>query len=366
MTLVLSSRGHEIVGRTEARPSIAVVGLGLIGRRHMRLVAGSPDAALIAVVDPDRRAADVARAAGVPWYEALDALLASDPPDGAIIATPSDLHVVHALACIEAGVPVLVEKPIATTVGDALRIAAAAEASRVPLLVGHHRRHSPILVAAREVVRSGVLGDPVAVVATTLFVKPDDYFEAAEWRRLPGGGPILINLTHDIDALRMLVGDVVMVQAMASTRVRRFPVEDTAAVTLEFAGGALGSMLVSDAAASPLSWELTAGEDPAFIPHADRDCYTIAGTRGSLGVPTMRVTTFDGEPSWRRPTRTSVWPVRQADPLERQLEHFIAVVRRAAEPAVTGRDALETLRVTLAVVEAARTGRPVRCGPAPP
>ena len=341
-----------------------MVGVGLIGQRHVALVSQSPDAELIAVVDPDRRAADVAQAAGVAWYETLDDLVASDPPDGAVIATPNDLHVDHALTCIAAGVAVLVEKPIATAVGDGLRVVEAAEARGIPLLVGHHRRHSPVLVAAREVVRSGVLGDLVAVSATTLFVKPGDYFDAGPWRRQPGGGPILINLIHDIDALRMLVGEIVAVQAMASSHVRHFPVEDTVAVALRFAGGALGSMLVSDAAASSLSWEMTAGEDPAFPRHDGRDCYVIAGTRGSLGIPTMRLTTYDGEPSWMGLTRMSTVRVRRADPLRRQLEHFCAVIRRAAEPEVSGRDALETLRVTLAVEQAARTGHPVTCDPA--
>jgi len=352
------------VESTAGHPRIAVVGVGLIGQRHVELISESSHAELAAVVDPDPRAADVARVAGVAWHPTLDDLLASDEPDGAVIATPSDLHVVHALACIQAGVSVLVEKPIATTVADALRVAEAAEAHRVPLLVGHHRRYSPILVAAREIVRSGTLGDVVAVVATTVFAKPADYFEAGPWRQQAGGGPILINLIHDIDALRMLVGEIAAVQAMASSHARGFAVEDTAAIALRFVHGAIGSMMVSDAAASPVSWELTAGEDPAFPRHDGRDCYVVAGTRGSLAIPTMRLTTYDGEPSWKRPARTDTVPVRRGDPLVRQLEHFCAVIAGAAEPEVGGRDALETLRVTLAIAGAARSGQPVTCAPA--
>ena len=346
------------------RPRLAVVGVGLIGRRHVDLVTQSPDAELIAVVDPDRRAAAIAEKAGVAWYGTLDELLAHDRPDGAVIATPSEQHAVHSMACIRAGVAVLVEKPIATTVDDGLRLVEAAETGGIPLLVGHHRRHSPVLIAAREIVGRGVIGDPVAVVATTLFAKPAEYFEEAPWRRRAGGGPILINLIHDVDALRLLVGEVVAVQAMASNHVRRFPVEDTVAVALRFAGGALGSMLVSDAAASPLSWELTAGEDAAFPRHDGQDCYVVAGTHGSLAIPTMRLTTYDGRPSWKLPTRTSVVPVRHGDPLGRQLEHFCAVIRHGVEPEVGGRDAVETLRVTLAVQQAARTGEAVSVGPA--
>lgn len=349
--------------REAERPRIAVIGAGLIGRRHVQLVSASPHADLAAVVDPDRRAEALARSTGVAWYATLDGLLAADPPDGVVIATPSDLHADHALGCMRAGVPVLVEKPIATNVADATRMAEAADAHGVPLLVGHHRRHSPILAAARDIVRSGVLGDPVAVGATTLFVKPDDYFDEGPWRRQPGGGPILINLIHDIDALRMVVGEIALVQAMSSNRVRRFPVEDTVAVALQFSAGALGTVLVSDAAASALSWEQTAGEDAAFPRHDGRDCYVIAGTRGSLGIPTMRLTTYEGQPSWKRPTRTSIVPVRHADPLARQLEHFCSVIRRAAEPEVSARDARETLRVTLAIEQAARSGQPVSCTP---
>lgn len=353
--------GFEIVESQAARIRIAVIGAGLIGQRHVELVSRSPDCDLVAIVDLDQRAAAIAGPAGVPCHRTLDELLASDPPDGAIIATPSDLHVSHATACIGAGIAVLVEKPIATTVDDGMRLAIAAKARGIPLLVGHHRRHSPVLATAREVVGSGVLGDLVAVAATTLFIKPPDYFEAAPWRRQPGGGPILINLIHDIDALRMLAGEVMSVQAVASSHVRRFAVEDTVAATLQFAGGALGSVLVSDAAASPVSWELTAGEDPAFPRHDGRDCYLIAGTRGSLAVPTMRLMTYDEEPSWKAPARTSIVPVPPGDPLSRQLAHFCDVVRRSAEPQVSGRDAVETLRVIVSIIEAARSGHPVPC-----
>ena len=351
---------------SKAAPRIAVIGAGLIGLRHVELVSKHPDARLVAVVEPDQRGADIARDAGVPWHRELDELLAREPPDAVIIATPSALHVKHALACIRARVAVLVEKPIATTVGDGARLVAAAETSGVPLLVGHHRRHSPFLAAARTVIGSGLLGDVVAVAATTVFLKPDGYFDAAPWRRRPGGGPILINLIHDIDALRMVVGDVVTVQATASHQVRRLEVEDTAAVTLRFASGAVGTMLVSDAATSLLSWELTAGEDPAYPRHDGQDCYTIAGTRGSLGIPSMRLTTYGAEPSWREPTQTSIVPVTRADPLVAQLEHFSAVIRRDADPLVSGRDALETLRVTLAIQQAARSGHTVACAPARP
>lgn len=342
-----------------------MVGAGLIGRRHIQLVLDSPSCRLLAVVDPDPATDAIARDAGVRRYRRLDEVLASHPPDGVILATPNAAHVPQALRCLQDGVPVLVEKPIATSVADGIRLAADAERRGVPLLVGHHRRHSPILAAARELIMGGRLGRIVAATATTLVAKPDEYFDAAPWRRESGGGPILINLIHDIDVLRMLVGDVVSVRAVASNRVRGLPVEETVVVATEFVNGALGSLVLSDVAAAPLSWELTAGEDPAYPNHDDRDCYVLAGTHGTLGVPTMRLTTSEGQPSWRRQMRTSVARPGRADPLARQLEHFVAVIRGEAEPMVTAADATESLRVTLAVAESVATGAAIACSPTP-
>src|SRR5204863_9551471 len=98
---------------------------------------------------------------------------------------------------------------------------------------------------------------------------------------------------------------------------------------------------------------------------ADEDCYHVAGTRGSLSIPTMRMTTYAGEPSWLAPFDRRIVDVQRDDPLARQLAHFIAVARGAATPLVSARSALETLRVTLAVDHAARTGTLVATEPCP-
>jgi predicted dehydrogenase len=338
---------------------IAVAGAGLIGREHIRVLHASPSCELSAVVDPSAGAEETARAAGVPIYPTLDELFAADRPDGVILATPNVLHVEGGLECVESGVPALVEKPLAESVEEGTRLVEAAEAAGVPLLVGHHRRHSPILARAREVVDEGTLGPIVAVLGSALFYKPDWYFDEAPWRREPGGGPILLNLIHEVDDLRYLCGDVAEVQAFSSSATRGFPVEDTAAINLRFTSGALGTFLLSDTAAAARSWEQTSGENPSYAHAPDEDCYVIAGARGSLAVPTMRLRTYAGEASWWRPFDSVVVEVSRADPLALQAEHFHAVIREEAPPLVSGRDGLETLRVTLAAYEAARTGQRV-------
>ena len=345
---------------------IAVAGAGLIGRRHIEEVDASRSASLASIVDPFPAAQEVADRFGVPRYGSLAELFETDEPDGVILATPNQLHVDGGLECVAAGVPVIVEKPIGDTVDGATRLVEAAEAAGVALLTGHHRNYSPIMATAREVVQSGVLGPIVAVVGTALFYKPDDYFDVGDgWRRRPGGGPILLNLIHEVNNLQSLVGDVVRVQATTSSATRGFPVEDTAAMVFTFANGALGTFLLSDAAASPRSWEQTSQENTSYASHDDEDCYHIAGTRGSLSVPTMRVRTFPDAPSWWTPFASSTAAVDRSDPLANQVAHFAAVIRGEAQPICSGRDGLRTLRVVDAMIEAARTGTAVDIAPEP-
>ncbi len=337
---------------------IAVAGAGLIGRRHIEEVRRCAGAELAAIVDPAPAAGDMATVAGVAAYPSLEELFAADRPDGVILATPNQRHVQGGLACVTAGVPVLVEKPIGETVADATRLVEAAEAAKVTVLTGHHRQHSPILIKAREIVHSGTLGSIVAMTGTALFYKPDDYFDVGGgWRRRPGGGPILLNLVHEVNSIISLVGGIAAVQAMRSSATRRFPVEDTAAMLFRFRNGALGTFLLSDTAASARSWEQTSHENEDYPAYDDEDAYLIAGTTGSLAIPTMRLRRFTGRHSWYEPLTTSTVDVERTDPLANQVAHFAAVIRGEAEPVVSGRDGLDTLRVTEAVTVAADTGR---------
>jgi predicted dehydrogenase len=339
---------------------IAVAGAGLIGRRHIEEIVASASCTLSAIVDPSPHASVIARQHGVAHCDALRELLARHKPDGIVLATPNAMHVDQALECIAAGVPVLVEKPIAHTPEAGERLVEAAERANHKLLVGHHRLHSPVLQKAVQTVRSGALGRIVGVIGSAVFYKPDadGYFDGPNaWRRRPGGGPILINMTHEIGNLRALVGEIVAVQAFASAAIRGFEVEDTVAVNLRFANGALGTFLLSDTAASPKSWEQTSQENRAYASYPDEDCYTVVGTRGSLGVPTMRLLTYasDRERSWFEPFVDRTIAVGRADPLALQVEHFAAVIRGEAAPRVAARDALMNVRVTDAIVQAART-----------
>lgn len=342
---------------------LAVVGAGLIGRRHAELIAAEPEARLVGVVDPAPVGRELAHKLGAIWRANLGDLLAADRPDGVIIATPNRLHVANGIEAIAAGVAILVEKPIADDIATGETLVAAAERAGAPLLVGHHRRYNPMIQKAKAVIDSGRLGRLLMVHASFWTMKPDDYFEAA-WRSEPGAGPVLINLIHDIDLLRYLCGEIVSVQALESNAARGSAVEDSAAILLRFANGALGAVTASDSVVSPWSWELTAGENSDY-PRQDQTCYQIGGAQGSLTIPQLELWSNPLRRSWREPLVRERIPFVPDDPLKIQIRHFCDVIRSRAEPIVPGREGLATLKVVEAVKISARDGAMVRIEEAP-
>jgi predicted dehydrogenase len=337
---------------------IAIIGFGVFGQRHAATVRANPECMLVAVADPTEAAALAAKAAGILHHADYRVMLDAVKPDAVIVATPNAQHVPAALAAVERGIPVLVEKPVAESLEAARTLVTAARERAVPVLVGHHRRYNPMIERARAAVRDGELGAMVAVNALFLIRKPDDYFDVA-WRREAGGGPVLINAIHDIDNLRYVVGEIDAVQGTIGHSARNFPVEDTAAVVLRFAGGALGTVLVSDATPAPWSWEITSGE-AAMYPQRPENCYLFAGTKASLALPTMMFWHYHGAQSWAAPLDGQRLGVDAADPQVRQLAHFLRVVRGEEAPRIDAADALRTLAATLAVAEAAQRGTTVQ------
>jgi predicted dehydrogenase len=337
---------------------LAVMGAGLIGKNHIAHIAGRPESVLAAIVDPMPAARAMAAAHGAAWYPSFSEMLGDMRPEGIIVATPNQMHVSNGLDCIAAGIPTLVEKPLADDVAEAEKLVTAAEVAGVPLLTGHHRRHNPLIQKARDVIDSGRLGRIMSVQGTCWFFKPDDYFDLP-WRRQKGAGPVFLNLIHDVDLLRYLCGDVVAVQAAESRGLRGHEVEEVAVILLHFASGALGTVNVSDAIQAPWSWEFTSGENPAYT-HTPEACYNIGGTGGSLSVPYLDLWHHPARADWWTPLERERVPVVHEDPLGLQIASFCGVIRGTAQAVVPAREGLKTLKVIEAVKQAAATGKLVR------
>ncbi|KAI0517213.1 hypothetical protein F5B22DRAFT_134358 [Xylaria bambusicola] len=380
---------------TETRKpiGIAVIGFaGIIGRRHTAHVISNPSAALLAVVDGAPGASDLAAqlAPGVPFFQTVTEMLSTTVPDAAIVCTPNAHHVTVGLELADAGVHLLVEKPLAEAKASARTLVDRVRQKGVKLLVGHHRRFNPYVVAARKVLKTsdekpGAPGVGLVTAVSGLWTtyKPDGYYAAAPWRRSRqlGGGPVMINFAHEVDTLQHLLGPITRVSAEKMRR--RYTseegdanaVEDGAALTLRFESGAVGSFILSDGVVSPHNFEAGTGENP-LLPRARRprhghlddideiesepvDVYRIFGANGTLSVPDMTLWTCGDKPrSWEN--ELQVQRIELDDdprvPFERQLDHFIAVVRGdipiKGGPGCTGEEGLGVIAVCEAVIEA--------------
>ena len=353
-----ASAVHKLDNNATRQTRLAIAGIGLVGLRHAEAIAQLNQAVLVAVVDPSPQGQEAAGTLGVPCFSDLSEMLAAENPDGVIISTPTRLHVEQALTCIRAGTPVMVEKPLATSVEDAMELVAEARAAEVPLLVGHHRRHNPIIRKAHSLIQDGSIGKVRALQVTCWFYKPDGYFDTAPWRKLKGAGPISVNLVHDVDLMRHFCGEVISVQAQAAPSERGFENEDVASAVLKFDTGAIATVSVSDGVVAPWSWEMTSKEYPVY-PNAPESCYLIGGSHGSLSIPDLRLWTHKEERDWWSPISAASMPCERTDPLLNQIEHLVEVIAGTAEPLVSGEEGLRTLRVIEAIQTAALSGETV-------
>lgn len=340
---------------------IALIGAGVMGRQHHQHLQTLAEAQLCAIADPGPQAEAFAAECGVAYFADYRQMLDEARPEAVIIANPNALHVSTALDCLAAGVPVLLEKPVGVHLDEVRELVAASERTGVPVLVGHHRRHNPLIARARELIEQGALGRLTTVTALWQVQKPDSYYDIP-WRREAGAGMLLTNLIHDLDLLRHLCGEVRQVQAITSNAVRGFANEDSAAVLLQFDNGALGSLTGSDAVAAPWSWELDSGENPVYPQQADQPCYLLAGTRGALSIPQLKCWRYaeDGA-GWHQPLLRTQETFNAAEALRLQLQHFVRVARGQVAPLVSAADAGRTLALVEAIRQAAETGR--ACAP---
>lgn len=331
----------------------------MIGKRHIQYIVDEPRCILTGVVDPSPHAKELAKRAGTSYFSNVSLFLEKKESDGVIVATPNESHASIGIQCAKAGLHLLVEKPIDADLAAATDLVNTAEKEGVKVLVGHHRRFNAYIETAKRIIDSGELGTVSAVNMLWAALKPSSYFDMA-WRRELGGGPVMINLIHEIDNLRYLFGDIARIYAESSNAIRCFPVEETAVVLIRFKSGVLATVVTSDIVASPYNFESGTGENP-MIHTTGQDCYRIFGTEATLSFPDMMIWRYtgEGEQGWSEPISQRREAVERTVPLKGQLQHFCDIIRNSAAPRCSGQEALKTLEATMAVREAASTGIPI-------
>ncbi|KAJ4390848.1 hypothetical protein N0V93_004447 [Gnomoniopsis smithogilvyi] len=360
----------------QPKVKIAVIGAGEIGPRHARAVKSNPDAQLVCLVDPNPIAIRAATQLGTTYCPTIQAMLSSPTrkPDAAIVCVPNHLHVEIATELLSAGVNVLCEKPLTVDSASGRTLVEHAAAMKVHLLTAHHRRFNPYVIAAKRIIDrdTNSIGQITAVSGLWTLYKPKDYFDAPmEWHRsAESGGPVMINLIHDIDVLHYLLGSKVKrVAAFETTKQRKYPAEEGGAIILHFENGVVGTFLLSDAVVSDHAFEMGTGENP-IMPQTGKDVYRIFGTEGTLSVPDLRRTFYaEGlQKSWSSEISQLTDKLedilseeeRGKVPFELQVNHLVKVVKGEEQPVCSGEDGLAAVKVAEAVKKALSSGEVVQ------
>lgn len=355
---------------------LVVVGAGLIGPRHAQHILENPDCELHAVIDPSPKTKNLAKSLGTDHFDNVDEYFRHldqnllPYPKGALVCTPNHTHATIAAKFASKGVHLLIEKPVSTSLQEARALQKHIEAENVNVLVGHHRRFNPFIVAARDNISK--VGRVIAIQGTWALKKPNSYFEASPWRTdiETGGGPILINLVHDLDLLQYLFGPIerVFAEPLSKQREEYTNVDEGACLTLRFKNGIVGTFLCSDNVTSPFNFESGTGENPLIPFHRDLEgFYKIFGSEGTLSVPDFNFyhqSSIDAtEKSWTHPLEHTRLledqeETRKNMPFDLQLDHFIDVVRGKQQPLCTIADGIQALLCVDAVLKSMTTGMP--------
>lgn len=339
--------------------NISIVGTGLMGLQHIKAISKSKKANLHSIVDISDNAKKLSNKYKIPLYSDVSSLLKSNQLDAVIVATPNQLHEKHTISFLKKKIPVLLEKPISDNIKSAKKIIISSKKNKTPLLIGYHRRHNAIVSKVKTIIRSGKLGNIVSVNILCWFYKHKEYFKES-WRTTRGGGPLGINLVHDIDMICYLLGSIRYVQAFTTNKTRKHKVEDTATVSLIFESGALCTLNISDTIVAPWSYELTAGENPAY-PVTNQSAYMIGGTKGSIQFPNLKYWFYKKERSWwNKIFLKSDINKKDDNTLVNQIDHFSDVVLKKVKPKVNGSDGLNSLKIFAAITKSAKTGKKIK------
>jgi len=329
-----------------------VIGCAGVGNTHAEAVVATERADLVACVDVDPEAAAAfADEHGVgETYEDVATMIEESAVDAVSVCTPSGTHADVVVEAAEAGAHVLCEKPLDVYADRMDRAIDACDAAGVTLAGVFQKRFDPANRRAKGAMEDGELGKPVLGDTTQKWFRSQAYYDQADWRgtRDMDGGALMNQAIHAIDRLQWLMGGVESVTALTDTLARDLECEDTAAVSLRFENGALGTIEATTAVVGGTArTELKGTEGTVSLRGQSVEEFAVgAGETSQYGAETDERDVA---------VETVEWP----EPHVRVIQDFVDALREGREPMAPAREAREAVDVILAAYESARRGEPV-------
>jgi UDP-N-acetyl-2-amino-2-deoxyglucuronate dehydrogenase len=350
-----------------------ILGCGVIGPHHAKAIAGLESAELVAVADvvPDL-AEKLAEEYGCSHHPGLEEMLAGVDLDAVCVCTPSGMHADGAIAALEAGKHVVIEKPVDVTLEAADRLIEVQRATGGRVAVVSQHRFDAATRAVQEALAGGEFGRLTSGSADVRWWRSQSYYDSGGWRgtwELDGGGVLINQAIHSIDLLQWLMGEVVEVTAYTGLVAHeRIEVEDTAVAILKFANGALGTIVATTAAYPGLTTRISVhGDRGSAIIDDDELTYFHAATEGQEGEAYVAGGGNNQAAAvMRRYGEAATGPGTGADPGSLSMVHrdqiqgFVEAVRDGREPLVNVEEGRKPLAIIRGIYESARTGESVR------
>lgn len=323
---------------------VALVGLGAMGRNHLRVLSELSGAVLVAVCDQDADAvASAIRTHGVAGYRSSVEMMDREQLEAVVVAVPTRFHVEVGLAALEHGLDLFVEKPIAATLKEGQKLVdAAARAGRL-LAIGHIERFNPAVRELQKRIAAGELGRVFQVHARRLGPFP---------ARIRDVGVVIDLATHDLDVMCHLVGsDISRVYAETEQRIHTEH-EDMLNALLKFESGAVGVLQVNWLTPTKIRELSVLGERGLFLVNYLTQELTYY-RNAEVGTGVDAVTRLKGVSEGD----VVRFPITQAEPLRLELESFVRAVKERGQVEVDGEAGLRALRLALALVTSASEAR---------
>jgi UDP-N-acetylglucosamine 3-dehydrogenase len=323
---------------------LGLAGLGSMGRNHLRVISAHPETTLSAIADSDAATlGDAAAQTGARGFADPLEMIAGADLDGVVLATPTTSHTALALAAIDRGLSVLVEKPLAATVEEGLAILNAARRRKIRVQVGHVERYNPAVLEMGRLLRAGWLSTIYAVTSRRAGPFP---------ARIRDVGVTVDLGTHDVDMLSWIAGErPVRVYAETAARLNAGH-EDLTFGLMHFPSGATGFLDVDWLTPAKRRSLVALGEEGMF--ELDYLTQKLTFTRSNVERPQIiggYATTFTGD--------VIEIPVENVEPLRAQLDEFVRVLRTGERPYVDAEDGLWAVAIAHALLAAAAEHNPV-------